>query len=392
MRSSGLRLSRAAAGVCAAALTVTAASSAEAFNLKRTSDGLDVRWAEAQVPFVVDPRLAAHVPGASDAVAAAVHSWSGVAGAPTLTSSTGTVSPLPAVDGKNTVLYLRNFAAAGGALAITIVSVEASTGHILDTDIVINADHAFAVLPADARPAKNSPLVSTEGNSKEGASQVFDLTHVAAHEVGHSLGLADESTNAAALMYPYTRAGDASVRVPGSDDVSGIDEDYANADLSSGSAQGCGGGASVAGRRTGIFSFASAVLLAAFGWLISRRRRGFAPVALVLAFLVARPGEAHSATPSPVEATARVTGITTQRVDGVFQTTLELTPQTCLVRSCPDRALATVWGGTLDGITQQVGENVVPALADQVDVAFSTSAPENLVTAKAVVLALHPSD
>jgi hypothetical protein len=390
MWDSAGRLCRAAAVAYVTVLTLTGSSSAEAFNLKHTSSGLVVRWAVPSVAYVADPRLNEAVPGAADAVARAAQSWSGVAGAPTLSAATGAVSSMPAIDGTNSVLFLHDFDAADGALAVTIVSLDEATGHILDTDIVVNADHAFAVLPASARASSNSPLVSTEGSSHGGSSQVFDLTHVMAHEVGHSLGLADESANAAALMYPYTRAGDASVRAPGSDDVSGIDQAYAGADLSSGAAQGCGGGASVAGRRSlNVSSAVGLFLIVAGGWLVSRRwRRGLAPVALAFAAFLLHPARAQSASPSAVEATAQVTMVTTQITNGVFQTTLDLVPRTCQVAVCPAHATAHIWGGTMGGITQQVGENVVPALHDEVDIAFQT-APRDLASSAAVVLAVR---
>jgi hypothetical protein len=390
MWNSAGRLCRAAAVTYVTLLTLTGASSAQAFNLKHTQGGLEVRWSVPSVAYVVDPRLNEAMVGGADAVAQAAQSWSGVAGAPTLSAATGAVSPLPAVDGTNSVLYLHNFDAADGALAITIVSLDEATGHILDADIVVNADHAFAVLPASARASSNSPLVSTEGSSHGGSSQVFDLTHVTAHEVGHSLGLGDESGNAAALMYPYTRAGDASVRAPGSDDLSGIDQAYAGADLASGSAQGCGGGASVAGRRSSnLTSSAGLLLIVVGGWLLSRRwRRGLVPVALALAALLLHPAQAESAIPSAVQATAQVTTVTTQITNGVFQTTLDLAPRTCHVAVCPAHAIAQVWGGTIGGITQQVGESVVPAIHDEVDIAFQT-APRGLVSTAAVVLAVR---
>jgi|HubBroStandDraft_1064217.scaffolds.fasta_scaffold02133_3 hypothetical protein len=391
MWDSRARLCRAVGVVYAAALALTPASSAQAFDLKHTQGGLDVRWAVPRVAFVVDPRLNEAVASGAEAVADAVEPWSGVAGAPLLSAATGPVSPMPALDEKNSVLFLHDFAAADGALAITIVSLEEATGYIVDTDIVINANHAFAVLPAGARASSNSPLVSTEGSSQSVSSQVFDLTHVTAHEIGHSLGLADEAANAAALMYPYTRAGDASIRTPGSDDLSGIDQDYAGADLGSGSAQGCGGGASVAGRRATHFSSPAALLLiVAGGWLASRRwRRGLAPVAILLATLLLRPGRAQSAHPSSVEATAHVTAATTAIVDGVFQTTVDLSPRTCQVAVCPAHATARVWGGTIGGITQQVGANVVPGPRDEVDVTFQTD-PRGLAPTTAVILAVRP--
>lgn len=388
-----VRLGRAAGVLCGAALTLTSVGNAQAFDLKHTPGGLDIRWNSASVSFVVDPQLDEAVSGGAAAVAQAAQAWSAVAGAPTVSAASGAVGSVPALDMTNSVLFLHNFAPAEGALAITIVSAEASTGYIVDTDIVVNADHGFAVLPSGARAASGSPLVSTEGNSYGGSAQVFDLIHVAAHEVGHALGLADESSNAAALMYPYTRAGDASVRTPGSDDLSGIDEAYAGADLSSASAQGCGGGASIAGRRGANASwFAALLLVCAAGLLVSRRpRRRLAPIAVALVALVAGSGRAHSASASPVEATARVRVATTEVVNGVFQTTLDLVPRSCQLQLCPDHAVAQLWGGTMGGITQQVGEGAVPAVNDDVDVAFRTVATGEVGLPTAVILAIHPA-
>jgi hypothetical protein len=392
MGNSGARLSRAAAVVYVTALGLTATSRADAFDLKHTQSGLDVRWAVPQVSFVVDPELSAAVDGAADAVADAAQSWSGAAGAPTLSVATGPVASAPAVDGTNSILFLHNYGAANGALAITIVSVDESTGYIVDTDIVINADHVFAVLPAGARASSTSPLVSTEGSSSVVNTQVFDLTHVTAHEIGHALGLADESANVAALMYPYTRAGDASVRTPGSDDLSGIDEDYAGADLGSGSAQGCGGGASVAGRRAAGSSLPAVPFVAAAAtWLaLRRRRRAVAPCALALVAVLAGSGQARSAPLSPVDATARVMSATTRISNGVFQTTLDLVPRSCHLPVCPDHASAQVWGGTMNGITQRVGASAVPSVNDEVDVAYRMAVEGASVAPTAVVLAARP--
>jgi hypothetical protein len=386
-----VRLSRAAAVVCAAAIVATA-TQASAFSLKHTQSGLDVRWNVAHVDFVVDPQLTESVGGSSEAVSGAAQSWSGAAGAPSLSTHTAAVGPKPALDSINSVFFLHDFEPAGGALAMTIVSFEAATGYIVDTDIVINADHTFAVLPPGARASSDSPLVPTEGGSEGGGSRVFDLTHVTAHEIGHALGLADESSNVAALMYPYTKAGDASVRTPGSDDLSGIDQAYAGANLDSGPSKGCGGGASVAGRRAGGAPWWAALLvMVAGGSLVSRRRRwGLVPCAVALAALVGTPSQAQSAGVSPVDATARVMTATTRSVDGIFQTTLDLVPRTCRVQRCPTRAVAFVWGGTIDGITEQVGENPLPSVDDEVDLAWATPVEGDVTTPRAVVLAVRP--
>jgi Matrixin len=394
MGHSLVRLGRAFAGVFAAALVTATASTAVAFQLKHTTSGLDVRWNAPSVNFVVDPALNESVAGGSDAVASAAQGWSGGGGAPFLSTTVGPVGASPAVDGQNSVLYLHGYEPAGGALAITIVSYAEATGFIVDTDIVVNADHAFAVLSAAARASPNSPLVSTEGGSVTSPSQVFDLTHVSAHEVGHALALADEPNNEAALMYPYTRAGDASVRAPGSDDSDGIQQAYAGADLSSQAAAGCGGGASITGGRVSSSACLLSLALCGVGaWLVAGRRRwGFSPYAMGLAALVVFPGQARALGQTQTlqpDATARVTAAATQSVSGVFQTRLELVARTCNIEVCPAIALAYVWGGTMGGITQQVGEQSVPRMNDEVDLAFATSTESGNTVPTAVVLAVR---
>ena len=83
-------------------------------------------------------------------------------------------------------------------------------------------------------------------------------------------------------------------------------------------------------------------------------------------------------------------GATTRDADGVFQTTLELVPRTCRMQLCPARAVAHVWGGTIDGITQQVGESPVPSVDDEVDVAFGAPVEGDVKTPSAIVVAVRP--
>jgi hypothetical protein len=202
--------------------------SADAYELRQTSQGAFVRWDSAQVPFVVDASLDAAAPHGAQAALDAIAAWSGVGNGPKLVARMGSGAAEPAADGQNTILYMPDgYPPAQGALAVTISTVDVSTGELLDTDIVINGTYAFAVLAQNARAAPGTQPIATEGQSLgTEPSAPFDLRHVVGHEIGHALGLADVYDDLHAVMYAYTSAGDAARRAPSPDDVAGIDSLY----------------------------------------------------------------------------------------------------------------------------------------------------------------------
>src|SRR6185295_17850971 len=67
---------------------------------------------------------------------------------------------------------------------------------------------------------------------------VYDLHHVVAHELGHSLGMNDEMQRKDALMYRYSAPNDATMRAPAPDDIAGLAELYSTRMEASGN--GCG--------------------------------------------------------------------------------------------------------------------------------------------------------
>ncbi|HLK36807.1 MAG TPA: matrixin family metalloprotease [Polyangiaceae bacterium] len=354
-----------------------------------------MRWNESQVSYVIDPSVHSAVSGGADAVAQAVSAWSGVSGAPALSTSAGTKPAKgPAVDGNNVVLFApKGYAPAGNALAITILSFDSQTGAIVDADVVVNGAHKFAALPAGALAAPGAVALSNEGSGDDDgrSSGAFDLQHVVAHEIGHSLGLGDQNDVHAALMYAYSKPGDATLRAPTTDDVDGLDQAYG------GSPTHAGCGASVAGTRAGLADGWAVLALAgmAGAWRMSRRRaRVFVPACAALAVLVVAPVRARSAVSQSFvvgDATARVVASTAVDVDGVFQTTLELESASCRSTACPQHAVARVWGGTLGNITQQVGDNPVPRPGEVVAIAFAGDRPQGEATdhVEATILADH---
>jgi matrixin len=377
--------------VCAVTAAAIGAWShrADAFELKHASHGERLHWAEPRVDYVIDPSVGRAVPGGTDAVSSAIGGWSGQAGGPTLSAAVGTGAAKPGLDGQNSVLLAPDgFAPAGGALAITVTSYDDASGAIVDADIVINGVYRFAVLAAGAHPTEDTPPISTDstlGRDDVPQGIPFDLAHVVSHEVGHTLGLADERADHSALMYAFTMPGDASMRTPSSDDVDGVDALYGTSGASSGgspSRSGCGQ-ASVAGSRTRPADVWGALSLVAGAgvWLASRRRakvmRMILPLGAALAALVGNPVLGRSAPRAAVlvaEASARVVGVSTSNAGGLFETTLDLVPTACQNGPCPERAQAHAWGGSLGGITQRIGGGEpVPSVGDVVDIAFPPS-------------------
>jgi matrixin len=412
MANGGGRRPAAMAVVCAliVAATSTGSSKAEAFELKHTTHGQPLRWDASNVSYVIDPSIEA-VAGGEQAAAKAVAGWQGIGGVPSLSTTQGKGGAKAGLDGQNSVLFAPNgFAPAGNALAITVTSFDQSTGDIVDTDVVVNGIHPFAVLDPDARPEGNEAPVSNEAGSPPSdadstAANAYDLLHVLSHEFGHTLGLADDQDEQSALMYAYSSRGDASIRQPTPDDVNGVEALYGTepAPAPAPSSQAGCGQASVASARPLSGDMLAVAMVAGAGlWLLSRRRalrcpRVELPVATALVALVT--GYAPSgATPHVVaselrsDAIARVVSVSTSNVGGLFETTIQVEPTACRLQTCPAQAAAHAWGGTLGGITQQVGGEPVPAVGDLVNVAFVASggaAGANVRTAVATLIPAH---
>jgi Matrixin len=384
------RLPRAAAKVCAMTVALCAYShGSDAFEVKHTSTGQPLRWNEPSVSYVVDPSVEQNVPGGAQAVSNAVAGWSASVGGPIMSTSIGPGGAKAGLDGQNSVLFAPNgFAPAGSALAITVVSYDDASGAIVDADVVVNGKYPFAVLAADAEPAHNASPVSTDGTptdamgSGRGHQTPFDIVHVVAHEAGHSLGLADDPYDHADLMFAYTTPGDATVRLPSSDDVDGVEAIYGATPAApeAAASSGCGQSSVAGSRARPADALAALALVAGVGmWLASRRLAktsrvvislGAAFVALAATGAPARSAQAVSA--AVADASARVLAVSTTSVDGLFETTLELAPTACRIAApCPSRATAHAWGGHLGGITQRIGgDDPLPAVGDVVGVTF----------------------
>lgn len=390
------------AAVTGAALFVSAPGDAEAYEIKRTSRGELVHWEERTVKYTLDASLDRAVAQATEATVSAMDSWSGTVGAPDLeVAPLDATSPAkPGFDQKNGVFYMRGgYAPAGRALAITVLTYDNVSGNILDADIIFNGAYSFEVLEAPGAPelvhepsATAAHPSNTDGISHGGdvavessSEVVYDLHHVIAHELGHSLGMNDEMGKKDALMYRFSAPNDASIREPGSDDIAGLAELY-SAKLE---ARGNGCGSATVAPKKPTSAASTAAMVATLGLLVflalraksdRRARLGFilaaatATVALVPSLSgkggagVARASESRALG----HARAKVLKTSTAIENGLFKTSYELATTSCRAASCPKAGHGSTWGGTIGNVTQEVGGYYAPAGGDEVDVTFAS--------------------
>jgi len=379
---------------------MSAAGDAEAYDVKRTSHGELVHWEERTVGYTIDPSLDRSVPRATEATIASMDSWSGSVGAPDLV-----IAPLdeaspknPGFDQKNGVFFMkRGYAPAGRALAITVLTYDNGSGRILDADIIFNGSYTFEVLETDhtveahhegdptAAHLSNTDTITHDGDSAGGSrASVYDLHHVVAHELGHSLGMNDEMGRQDALMYRYSIPNDASIREPASDDIAGLAELY-SAKLE---AQGNGCGSATVAPKKPSSAASHAAMFATLGLLLflvlraksdRRARIGFilAAAAATVGFMPSLSGKSGPSIASASEARvagharAKVLAASTVIENGLFKTSYELATTTCRAASCPKAGHGVAWGGTIGNITQEVGGYYAPSNGDEVDVSFA---------------------
>ncbi|MBX3223056.1 MAG: matrixin family metalloprotease [Labilithrix sp.] len=390
------------AAVTGAALFVSAPGDAEAYQIKRTSRGELVHWEERTVQYTLDASLDRAVTQATEATLSAMDSWSGTVGAPDLevVPADATSPKKPGFDQKNGVFYMRGgYAPAGRALAITVLTYDNASGNILDADIIFNGAYSFEVLEAPGTPtlAHDPSATAAHPSNTDGISHggdvtvetsselVYDLHHVIAHELGHSLGMNDEMGRKDALMYRFSAPNDASIREPGADDIAGLAELYSTKLEARGN--GCSSATVAPKKPTSMAS--NAAMFATLGLVVflalraksdRRARLGFvlaaaaATVALVPSLSgKAGPGVARAAESHAVgHARAKVLRTSTAIENGLFKTSYTLATTTCRTASCPKAGHGATWGGTIGNITQEVGGYYAPTGGDEVDVSFAS--------------------
>lgn len=385
-----------AASLVTSLATVT--TDADAFVVKTTSSGELVHWDTRTVDYAIDSSVNDATRGSVDATLRAMRDWSGEVGAPELRAHSGAEGDptKPGYDSKNGIFFIHGgYKPAGRALAITILTYDNISGRILDADIVFNGAYAFTIhKDAPVPDGRVSPATATDGivhgdrdvHVVSGTSDVtaYDLHHVVAHELGHSLGMNDEMERRDVLMYRYTPPNDPGVRMPTADDIEGLAQLYST-EISAGG-NGCGN-ATVAPKKPGKAATHGA-MVAVFGLLVflalrarnDRRARAGFVAAVAVGALALLPsvsttrGTAHAAesTLALGHAKARVTSATTTMEDGLLRTTYALATTTCRATTCPGLGHGTVWGGVVGNVRQEVGGQHAPTVGEDVNVSFAS--------------------
>lgn len=179
-----------------AALGLAAEGAAHATAPPRTTvDGAWQKWTAQGVEITLDPSLDALGEDASEAIRDAFGAW--VESAASLPRITFVVAKTPGEakrDGVNRVLATRRVLAGHERdVAYTASWADTATGALLETDIVFNLEYAFGTLDASSAP---SPSCTK--------ARRYDAASVAAHEVGHFFGLAEDVDDETTTMWIRT--------------------------------------------------------------------------------------------------------------------------------------------------------------------------------------------
>ncbi len=245
---------------------------------KTTERGKPERWANVPVKVKLDASLEQLGPAASSAVQAGFGAW--IATNATLPSlsfdTTSGAKPSLEPDGVNAVMFAPiELAGHKKDLALTISFVDAESGRILESDVVINAKKSFGILGGGESQHHGDDDGDDDFDAHEvpGCDGAYDLQSVVAHEAGHFFGLGEDHDDAATTMFYKT--GKCEIRKrdlepPDRTVMVRLYEHPAPESAAADTGGGCGG-ASVARREVPAGQAALVVVLGLMAW--ARRRR-----------------------------------------------------------------------------------------------------------------------
>ena len=247
--------------------------------LKKSSDGESVRWHTAKNKIYFDSSLDAAGKHASEAVQLGFGTWLGSgAKLPNVSFDTTKGAKFGQVpNGKSEVMYGPiTLAGHQNDLALTVTFSDPKTGEVVESDMIFNSQHPYAVLPYKQASTSKS---SDDSNDKDSScDQKYDLQSVATHEAGHFFGLGEDFDTKTATMYYTTGRCETNKRILQNSDEMTMNALYvANAaqaagdDPSADTAKGCGGARIGQGKTSGTIPLLS--LLGLLGFVAWRRQK-----------------------------------------------------------------------------------------------------------------------
>lgn len=357
--------------------------SASAYTLKSTTKGERIRWGQDVIAMRVDPQLDQIVDLTTTTAASVMASeaWRGYTNVPDLIIKKGSPDPVGYSDSDhptNGIYIYDPWPYEPEKLAVTVTTFEEATGRLLDADVLVNPDVHFE-------------LFVNENN--DNGDEAYDFAAILAHEFGHVLGLGESYEDPMATMWPQIARGETHKRSLSDDDESGIVAAYSGPAPED--AMGCGKTSIVRNRTRTPAVLYSILLISCIYWVYRLRKTLkkralpgiiacgsalclFAPVnessvsndSSQRAKLVrSAPSASERIDASHPEAKKRLRRLTRGSVrvflgkaiqkhtaieNGLFWSTYSVSDQN------GNEVELRIPGGTIDGITQQVGETSAP--------------------------------
>lgn len=190
---------------------------AQAFQLKSTDDGAQVRWAKSSIRLHAGSEFR-RVFGedALTALTIAAEAWRGFDRVPDIMIADGDAKPFDPAVRQNGVYWLTEWPYESDHLAMTVTTADAF-GRVQGVDVLVNGNQAYALLAEQ----------ETGAEPQEVGAGVHDLAAVLTHEMGHVLGLAESEDDPEATMWPVVAPGEVHQRSLSHDDEAGVLEAYA---------------------------------------------------------------------------------------------------------------------------------------------------------------------
>lgn len=362
---------------------------ARAYTLKTTSNGSQIRWAYDAISMRYDSRIDTLFDRKSVNAASVMASeaWRGFHNVPDILINNGKPSEAGfASDKPSNGIYLANpWPYEPEKLAVTVTTYEESTGRLLDADVLVNPKIAFAIL--------------SEGEQSD-VSGSYDFVSILTHEFGHVLGLGESYDDPMATMWPQIACDETQKRSIEEDDEMGVLAAYSGEPPEE--AMGCGKMSVSRGRSEPtlvLIMTAMAIMLCLIYRTQSTQRRRYyvgilacgsvlcivTPISerhmlssdakqtqrisvqqaarLLVKHTDARDRLTKLKAASKTAFVGRINQLATENENGVFWTTVAVT-------SAQGKEIRVrLPGGTINGITQQVGDEPLPEHGSQIVIA-----------------------